>query len=75
MDRIGNATEELRDQFLMIAPDNNSEGSVGVIADGSSTSEVSRSTDQLARIVVSTSCMRQLRVIVACNYYNNPFSY
>lgn len=51
LESIGNQTDELRDQFLMMAPENAGDGVEAI-------SEVSRSTEQLARIVVS--CVKQL---------------
>lgn len=59
LDRIGNATDELRDQFLSMdnlsgagtACDNESDG----VFEGGTTI-VARSTDQLAKIVVGRDC-------------------
>lgn len=52
LDRLVSETDELQSQILMMAPGGSETGNGGDGDDGS-TSEVSRSTDQLARIVVS----------------------
>lgn len=46
LESIGHQGDGLRDQFLLMTPDNGSEGDNAM-------AEVSRSTAQLARIVVS----------------------
>lgn len=65
LDSLGQKTDALNEQFLMLGPD------VQICdGDGGALAEVSRSTEHLARIVVSTLSLSQSK-----RYLIRPFSF